>query len=63
MIPEELSADLALKNGKIVTIDQEDAVAQAVTVKGNRIVVVGGDEDVSGSSERRRRSSISGGEP
>jgi len=48
MIPEVLSADLVLRNGKIVTVDPDDTVAQAVAVKGNGIVVVGGDEDVSG---------------
>lgn len=48
MMPEVLSADLVLRNGKIVTVDPDDTVAQAVAAKGNRIVVVGGDEDVSG---------------
>jgi predicted amidohydrolase YtcJ len=48
VVIEELLADLVLRNGKIVTVDQGDTVAQAVAVKGNRIVIVGGDEDVSG---------------
>jgi len=48
MIPEVLSADLVLRNGKIVTVDPDDTAAQTVVVKGNSTVVVGGDEDVSG---------------
>jgi predicted amidohydrolase YtcJ len=40
-------ADLVLLNGKIVTVDQEDSVAEAVALRGSRIEAVGSDEDVS----------------
>jgi predicted amidohydrolase YtcJ len=39
-------ADLILHNGKIVTVDQNFAVAQAVAVKDGKITRVGTDQDV-----------------
>ncbi|HUG82480.1 MAG TPA: amidohydrolase [Bryobacterales bacterium] len=39
-------AGLILYNGKIVTVDQGFRIAQAVAVKGDRIVAVGSDADV-----------------
>jgi predicted amidohydrolase YtcJ len=39
-------ADLALINGKIVTVDGSFSIAQAVAVGGDRIIAVGADEDV-----------------
>jgi len=39
-------ADLALINGKIVTVDGEDSIAEAVAVKFGRIVAVGSDSEV-----------------
>lgn len=39
-------ADLAFINGKIITVDGSFSIAQAVAVKGDRIVAVGTDEDV-----------------
>jgi predicted amidohydrolase YtcJ len=38
---DELSADLVLKNGKIVTVDSMNSIAEAVAVKGNLIMIVG----------------------
>jgi predicted amidohydrolase YtcJ len=37
-------ADFVLLGGKVFTLDGEDTVAQAVAVRGGRIVFVGGDE-------------------
>src|SRR5262245_56120555 len=34
-------ADLVLLNGKILTVDSRDAIAQAVAISGGRIVAVG----------------------
>ena len=34
-------ADLVLRGGKVVTVDGDGTVAEAVAVKGNRIAVVG----------------------
>ena len=42
-----LSADLVLLNGKVVTVDADETIAEAVAVKGSLIVAVGSDEEVS----------------
>ena len=47
MSKEGFYADLVLVNGKIVTVDAQDSMAEAVAVRGNRIVAVGSDEAVS----------------
>lgn len=39
-------ADLVLMNGKIITVNSKDAIAQAVAVKDGKIVKVGKNEDV-----------------
>ncbi|MGF3523136.1 MAG: amidohydrolase [Candidatus Bathyarchaeia archaeon] len=39
-------ADLVLINGKIITVDAEDTIAQAVAVKNGTIVKVGADSEV-----------------
>ena len=41
-------ADLALVNGKVITVDPQDRVAQAVAVRGSAIVAVGSDADIKG---------------
>lgn len=38
--------DLILVNGKVVTVDDRFSIAQAVAIKGNRIVAVGRNEDI-----------------
>jgi len=43
---QEPAADLILVNGKIVTVDDRFAIAQAVAVKGERIVAVGKNQEV-----------------
>ena len=47
--PSDLCADVAFVNGKIVTVDEDDAVAEAVAVKGGRILRVGSNEYVGGA--------------
>ncbi|NLT48920.1 MAG: LysM peptidoglycan-binding domain-containing protein, partial [Clostridiales bacterium] len=39
-------ADTVLKNGTVYTIDAANTVAQAVAIKGNEIIFVGGNADV-----------------
>jgi predicted amidohydrolase YtcJ len=39
-------ADTLLVNGKIVTVDDRFRIAQAVAIKGQRVVAVGGNEEV-----------------
>ena len=41
-------ADLVLLNGKILTVDARDSIAQAVAIAGGKIVAVGSNDDVRG---------------
>ena len=38
--------DIAFKNGSVITVNENDEIAQAVGVKGNKIVFVGSNEDI-----------------
>ena len=40
------AADLVLRNGTIITVDQALAKAQAIAVRGDRIAAVGSNEDI-----------------
>ena len=40
-------ADLVVTNGKIITVDPGDSLAEAVAVRGNRIAAVGGAAEIS----------------
>ncbi len=40
-------ADLVLKGGKVVTVDEDVPEAEALAVRGSRIVAVGSDEEIS----------------
>ena len=44
---QQQTADVVLTNGKIITVDNRFSIAQAVAVKGDRIVAVGTTQDVS----------------
>ena len=44
--PTAQSADLVLVNGKVITVDSADRIAQAVAVRGQRIVAVGTDAEI-----------------
>jgi hypothetical protein len=39
-------ADLILRNGKVVTVDQDFSIQQAVVVRGSEIVAIGSDTAV-----------------
>jgi len=43
------AADLVLRNGRIVTVDDKHPEASAIAVRGDRIALVGGDADVAPS--------------
>jgi len=43
---EVLSPDLVLINGKIITVNAEDSIAEAVAVKGEKIIAVGTSEKI-----------------
>jgi hypothetical protein len=40
------TADLVLRSGKVITVDDADRIAQAVAVAGNRILAVGSDAEI-----------------
>ena len=40
------AVDLVLTNGKIITVDDRFSIAQAVAVRGDRIVAVGTNQDI-----------------
>ena len=38
--------DIAFKNGSVITVDPDDSIAEAVGIKGNKIVFVGSNADL-----------------
>src|SRR5688500_698541 len=46
VVAQRPAADLILSNGKIATVDEAFRFAQAVAVRGDRIVTVGSNQDV-----------------
>ncbi|MDD3571195.1 MAG: metal-dependent hydrolase [Lachnospiraceae bacterium] len=38
--------DIGFKNGKVITVNAKDELAEAVGIKGNKIVFVGTNEDL-----------------
>ena len=53
---QQTPPDLILSNGKIVTVDERFTIAQAVAVRGDRIVAVGSNADIgklAGAGTRR----------
>ncbi|HEX3486165.1 MAG TPA: amidohydrolase [Micropepsaceae bacterium] len=43
---QAVAPDIILSNGKIITVDNRFSIAQAVAVKGDRIVAVGSNQDI-----------------
>jgi predicted amidohydrolase YtcJ len=43
---QQAPPDLILSNGKIITVDERFAIAQALAVRGDRIVAVGSNQDI-----------------
>jgi predicted amidohydrolase YtcJ len=43
---QQPAPDLVLSNGKIITVDERFTIAQAVAIKGDRIVAVGTNQDI-----------------
>jgi predicted amidohydrolase YtcJ len=43
---QQAAPDLILSNGKIITVDQRFTIAQAVAIQGDRIVAVGGNQEI-----------------
>src|SRR5579885_122122 len=49
------SADLVLTNGKIITVDARDRIAQAVAIRGDKIIAVGSNADIAKLAGRNTR--------
>ena len=45
---EIMCADLVMLNSNVITVDKKESLAQAVAVKGDRIIHVGKSEEVRG---------------
>src|ERR1700732_2597144 len=43
---QQIQADQILTNGKIITVDDRFSIAQAVAIKGDRIVAVGSNQEI-----------------
>ncbi len=41
-----VAADQVIRNGRVITLDGHDTMAQAVAIRGDRIVAVGGDREI-----------------
>lgn len=53
---QQAAPDLILSNGKIITVDDRFTIAQAVAIRGNRVVAVGTNQEIAalgGPSTRR----------
>ncbi|MCL1808225.1 MAG: amidohydrolase [Clostridiales bacterium] len=48
-------ADVAFVNGSVITVDENDTLAEAVAVKGNRILYVGSNDGLEGVTDDRTR--------
>jgi predicted amidohydrolase YtcJ len=46
LIAQQSTADFILTNGKIITVDERFTIAQAVAIKGDRIVATGTNQDI-----------------
>src|SRR5436305_3813640 len=46
MHAQQTAPDMILSNGKIITVDERFTIAQAVAIKGDRIVAVGANADI-----------------
>ena len=52
-VPDELAPDLIMHHGKVITVDSDFRVAEAVAVRGCRFVAVGSNADVMALSGRQ----------
>jgi predicted amidohydrolase YtcJ len=43
---QQLAPDLLLSNGKVITVDERFSIAQAIAIKGDRIVAVGTNSEI-----------------
>jgi len=58
---QELPADLILSNGKIITVDERFTIAQAVAIRGDRIIAAGPNQEIARlAGPRTRRIDLNG---
>ena len=57
---DQPSADLILTNGKVVTLDRQSQIAEAVAVAGDRIAAVGRTADIEAIAGEARRIDLKG---
>src|SRR6195256_4684488 len=43
---QQAAPDLILSNGKVITVDERFSIAQALAIRGDRIVAVGTNQDI-----------------
>ena len=55
VLSDDLCADLAFINGKIVTLDEEDSIHEAISVKSGKILRVGTNESILETTGNRTR--------
>ena len=51
----EFQADLAMINGRILTVDARDSVAEALAIQGSRIIAAGATGEIKGTIEANTR--------
>lgn len=54
-LPESLFADTVLLNGNVITVDEKNPTAEAIAVKGDKILHVGSNDEVRGCAGSRTR--------
>ncbi|HEV3329915.1 MAG TPA: amidohydrolase [Bryobacteraceae bacterium] len=57
---QESAPDLVLSNGKIITVDERFTIAQAIAIKGDRIVAVGTNQEMVQLAPNARRIDLRG---
>jgi predicted amidohydrolase YtcJ len=61
LLAQQPTADVILSNGKIITVDERFSIAQAVAIRGDRIVAVGTNQDINRlAGPNTRRIDLSG---
>ena len=55
VLPDDLCADLAFINGKIVTLDKKDNIFEAVSVRNGKILRIGTNESIKETSGEKTR--------
>ncbi len=53
--PDKPMADVVLINGKVITVDRNFSIAQAVAIKDGRILAAGSDEDIKKFTDKSTR--------